>query len=75
MRNEYNALKRSRFNLETNVFLSFCANRLIISELRIWHNMHATDNGLKIDVINSGKDKESIGFRRGIQIDLEILSL
>jgi hypothetical protein len=37
--------------------------------------MHATDNGPKIDVINHGKDKESVGFRRGIQIDLEILSL
>lgn len=75
MRNEYNALKRSRFNLEMNVFLSFCANKLIISKLRIWHIRHATDNGLKIDVINRGKDKESIGFLKGIQIDLEILSL
>jgi len=75
MRNEYNALKRSRFNSDMNVFLSFCANRLIICELGIWHIMYTTDNGLKIDVINRGKNKESIGFRRGIQIDLEIFSL
>lgn len=68
MRNDYNALKRSKFNLEMNVFLSFCANRLIISEWRVWHIMHARDNGLKIDVINHGKDKESVGIRRGIQI-------
>ena len=75
MRNDYNALKRNSFNLEMNVFLSFCANRLIISVLRIWHIMHATDNGIKIDVINHGKNKGSAGFHRGIQIDLEILSL
>jgi hypothetical protein len=30
--------------------------------------MHGTDDGLKIDVINQGKDKESAGFRRDIQI-------
>lgn len=58
-----------------NGFLSFCTKRLIISELRIWHIMHATDNGLKVDVLNHGKDKESVGIRSGIQIDLEILSL
>jgi hypothetical protein len=68
MRNDYNALKRSRFNLEMNVFLSFCANKLIISELRVWHIIHAKDNVLNIDVINHGKDKESDGFRRDIQI-------
>lgn len=68
MRNDYNALKRSRLNLEMNVFLSFCANKLITSELRVWHIMHAADNDLKIDVINHGKDKESVGVRRGIQM-------
>ena len=68
MRNDYKILKRNRFNLELNVFLTFCANRLIISELRIWHVMHATDNGFKIDVINHGRDKESVGFRTDIQI-------
>jgi hypothetical protein len=67
MRNDYEVLKISRFNIEMNLFLSFCANRLIISEQKVWYLMHATDNGLKISVINHDRGKESTGFHRDVQ--------